>query len=59
MQKNFLITENKKFQFRADFLNATNHPSFAAPAHSLGNGMGISSATQSARQLQFALKFIF
>jgi hypothetical protein len=54
-----VFSESKKLQFRADFLNATNHPSFGAPAHSLGNGMGISSVTQDARQLQFALKFIF
>jgi Carboxypeptidase regulatory-like domain len=59
LQKNFVISESKRFQFRADFLNATNHPSFAAPAHSLGNGMGISKATQQARQMQFALKFYF
>jgi len=59
LQKNFVISESKKLQFRADFLNATNHPSFAAPAHSLGNGMGISAATQQARQMQFALKFYF
>jgi hypothetical protein len=59
LQKNFLITESKKLQFRADFLNSTNHPSFGAPAHSLGTGMGISDVTQDSRQLQFALKFIF
>jgi Carboxypeptidase regulatory-like domain len=77
LQKNFPISETMKFQFRADFLNATNHPSFAAPSHSCGtvagstacgtsnfgptdtNTMGISSATQAARELQFALKFYF
>ena len=60
LQKNFDISESKRFQFRADFLNATNHPSFAAPGHSLGGStFGVSTATQDARQLQFALKFIF
>ena len=59
LQKNFAISESKKFQFRADFLNATNHPSFNAPSTSTGNGMGQLSTTQSARQMQFALKFYF
>jgi Carboxypeptidase regulatory-like domain len=59
LQKNFLITESKKLQFRADFLNATNHPSFAAPSTTIGTGMGITSATQDAREMQFALKFYF
>jgi hypothetical protein len=52
-----------RFQFRADFLNATNHPNFAAPNTSLGTGMGISGTTQGnlagERNLQFALKFFF
>jgi hypothetical protein len=68
LQKNFLITESKKLQFRADFLNATNHPSFAHPNISCSNTdlkgvclgpMGLTNVTQDARQLQFALKFIF
>jgi hypothetical protein len=59
LQKNFPISERMRFQFRADFLNATNHPSFAAPAVGLGTGMGIISATQAAREMQFALKFYF
>lgn len=40
LQKNFLITESKKLQFRADFLNSTNHPSFGAPSHSCGSVSG-------------------
>jgi hypothetical protein len=71
LQKNFLITESKRLQFRADFLNATNHPSLNAPNTSCGNtltdnncgatpaSMGVLSTSQSARQLQFALKFYF
>jgi hypothetical protein len=54
-----------KIQFRADFLNALNHPNFAVPNDSYNpvvngvnaGGFGISSATQDARELQFALKF--
>jgi hypothetical protein len=60
MQKNFPITETMKLQFRADFLNALNHPNFAVPNDSFGTAsFGVSSATQDARQLQFALKFYF
>lgn len=59
MQKNFLFTETKRLQFRADFLNAFNHPNLGAPNHSLGAGMGISSTSQDAREMQFALKFYF
>jgi hypothetical protein len=67
LQKNFPITESMKFQFRADFLNAFNHPNFAVPNDSCcasytsgslsGGTFGVSSATQDARELQFALKF--
>lgn len=60
LQKNFPITETMKFQFRADFLNALNHPNFAVPNDSYGTStFGVSSSTQDARQMQFALKFYF
>ena len=60
LQKNFPITENMRVQFRADFLNAFNHPNFAVPNDSFGSStFGVSSSTQDARQLQFALKFYF
>ena len=59
LQKNFLFTETKRLQFRADFLNAFNNVNLAAPAHSLGGGMGVIKGSQDARELQFALKFYF
>jgi hypothetical protein len=59
LQKNFLIRENMKIQFRADFLNAFNNVNLAAPAHSLGTGMGLTTASQDAREMQFALKLYF
>jgi hypothetical protein len=59
LQKNFLFTERMRLQFRADFLNAFNHPNLGAPNHSLGAGMGLTNTSQDARQLQFALKFYF
>ena len=48
-----------KVQFRADFLNAFNHPNFAAPTLASESAFGISNATQDAREIQFALKFYF
>jgi len=54
MQKNFPLSERMKLQFRTDFLNLFNHPQFAHPG-----GDGVITATQAARELQFALKFYF
>jgi hypothetical protein len=60
LQKNFPVTESMKLQFRADFLNAFNHPNFAVPNDSVGTAtFGVTTATQDARELQFALKFYF
>ena len=60
LQKNFPVSESMKFQFRADFLNLFNHPNFAVPNDSCCTGtFGVSSSTQDARQMQFALKFYF
>ena len=62
LQKNFLFGESKRLQFRADFLNAFNHPNLAAPnmfynttATTFGNITG----SQDSRNLMFALKFYF
>jgi hypothetical protein len=55
LQKNFPIGEVRRFQFRADFLNAFNHPNFAHPNMSTG----VINSTQDARQIQLALKFYF
>ncbi|HKT23837.1 MAG TPA: TonB-dependent receptor [Terriglobales bacterium] len=55
LQKNFPIGEVRRFQFRADLLNAFNHPNFAHPNMSTG----VINATQDARQIQLALKFYF
>jgi hypothetical protein len=70
IQKDFAITENKKIQFRTDFINATNTPAFNAPqgtgcaADKSGrctnaDGLGVIGSSQGARQIQLALKFIF
>jgi hypothetical protein len=60
MQKNFVFSERYRLQFRADFLNAFNHPNFAHPDNTVGDTtFGLITGTQDARQLQFALKVYF
>lgn len=63
LQKNFVIREAMRVQFRADFLNAFNHPNFAAPnmfySTSASSGFGLIGATQDPREIELALKFYF
>jgi hypothetical protein len=48
-------------QFRAEFFNILNHPTFGTPGGTLGSSnFGIISNTQSAeREMQFGLRFMF
>jgi len=60
--KDFAIRERIKVQFRSEFFNMLNHPNFRA--NSLNTsfdapGAGAFTAAQPARQIQFALKFIY
>jgi len=64
LQKNFTITERTRLQFRADFLDAFNRTNlntdccftaWTAP----GQGMGVISSSQPARNIQFALKLYY
>lgn len=59
--KNFQMTETRYLQFRAEFFNFTNHPTFAAPSTRVDTASGgsISSTLNPARQIQLALKFYF
>jgi hypothetical protein len=60
LQKNFRFGESKRLQFRADFLNAFNHPNLAAPATTFGqSNFGLITGSQDPRNLEFALKFYF
>ncbi|MGH9840317.1 MAG: carboxypeptidase regulatory-like domain-containing protein [Blastocatellia bacterium] len=61
--KKFYLTEHKYFDFRAEFFNFTNHPSFAPPDRSwtltsttFGQITGVVSPP---RNLEFVLKFHF
>lgn len=59
--KNFKITEVKSLEFRSEFFNLFNHPTFAGPSPSvnLANGGQIGSTLNAARIIQMALKFRF
>jgi hypothetical protein len=62
LQKDFRFGETKRLQFRADFLNAFNHPNLAAPNMYYGptaNTFGNITGSQDPRNLEFALKFYF
>jgi len=59
--KPFRIIENHQLQFRAEFFNIFNHAQFAVPATSFGAATfaKITSTVNTARQIQFALKYVF
>jgi hypothetical protein len=65
--KSTSIKENQSIQFRAEFFNILNHPSFANPANAVFAGNGtrqptagqITSTVGTARQIQFGLKYVF
>jgi hypothetical protein len=69
--KTFPITEEKRFEFRADLFNLWNHTNYlVGPTGSDGQvepvavelgtaQMGLPQAARAPRQIQFALKFVF
>jgi len=58
--RNFQITEGKRLQFRGEFLNALNHPTFGVPGRVLGGaGFGIVSGAHPARRIQLGLRMTF
>jgi len=61
--KNFRTTENTHLQFRAEFFNLTNTPSFSNPSHTnfsdTQNFGMITSTASTPREIQLALKFYF
>ena len=68
--KRISLSENKRLQFRAEFLNIFNHPQYGQPQADFSAGAGefgsiISTVnagpvgTGTPRQIQFALRFTF
>jgi hypothetical protein len=60
VDKNFLIRENVKIQFRSEFFNVLNHTNFGVPNNvSTSSAFGTITTTYPPRQIQFALKLMF
>jgi len=58
--KNFVFSESKSLQFRAEFFNLLNHPNFDPPGVTFGTpSFGVIGGAADPREIQFALKFIF
>jgi hypothetical protein len=67
LQKEFPIHDIARFEFRAEFLNAFNHPTFASPSTYCGGspgaacnpGIGLIAGSEGERNIQFGMKFYF
>jgi hypothetical protein len=59
VSKTFHIVESQSLQFRAEAINALNHPILVAPNSSIGSTFGLVNNAQGERNLQFALKYMF
>jgi hypothetical protein len=59
--KVFAIRETKQLEFRGEFFNLFNHPTFAAPGTNVNSASGaqVSSTLNASRIIQMALKFRF
>jgi Carboxypeptidase regulatory-like domain/TonB dependent receptor-like, beta-barrel len=61
LEKNFVFSETRRLQFRAEAFNITNTPTFAAPGATIGSSSAgvVTSTLNGNRVLQGALKFYF
>jgi hypothetical protein len=61
LEKNFVITETKRLEFRAEAFNIANTPTFSAPGATIGSSSAgvVTSTLNSNRVLQGALKLYF
>jgi len=55
----FKVTERHQVQFRAEFFNAFNHPTFGLPNATVGNAAFGRLGGANNREMQFALKYLF
>ena len=59
LAKFFDITERQKIELRAESINFTNTPILNSPNAGLGSTLGLLQSAQGARNVQFALKYLF
>ena len=60
LQKGWNIRESQTIQFRCDAFNTLNHPNFDLPGRIFGAAnFGVITSAQDARELQFALRWMF
>jgi hypothetical protein len=59
LQKDFPISESKRVEFRAEFINFTNTPILNAPGTWIGGGFGQIASSQGSRNIQFGLKIYY
>ena len=58
--KDFAISESKRLEFRTEAFNLLNKTNFNNPNGNRSSGaFGTITSTQQARQIQFALRFVF
>jgi hypothetical protein len=61
VQKKFAITERHSMEFRTEFFNLPNTPSFGDPQGLMNNGNynKVTSTRSESRQIQFGLRWRF
>jgi hypothetical protein len=60
LHKDFVITESRRFEFRMEAFNFLNKTNFSNPNGNRSSGaFGTVTATQPAREIQFALRYAF
>ncbi|HTE88929.1 MAG TPA: carboxypeptidase regulatory-like domain-containing protein [Terriglobales bacterium] len=59
IHKEFLLSEFKRLEFRAEFFNVTNTPILNSPNTFLTFNLGLVDRSQGERNIQFALKFYY
>lgn len=58
--RNFVFSETKHLQFRAELFNAFNHPNFGLPGQNLGAaGFGVVSSSDAGRRVQLGLRMVY